>query len=47
MVDGLENLSDAVHNAENGYATIFGYYVKDPERFGIMEFDKNKNVISC
>ena len=47
MVDGLEKtLSDAVHNAENGYATIFGYYVKDPERFGIMEFDKNKNVIS-
>lgn len=41
-----KNLSDAVHNAENGYATIFGYYVKDPERFGIMEFDKNKNVIS-
>lgn len=41
-----KNLSDAVHNVENGYATIFGYYVKDPERFGIMEFDKNKNVIS-
>ena len=41
-----KHLSDAVHNAENGYATIFGYYVKDPERFGIMEFDKNKNVIS-
>lgn len=41
-----KNLSDAVHNAENGCATIFGYYVKDPERFGIMEFDKNKNVIS-
>lgn len=41
-----KTLSDAVHNAENGYATIFGYYVKDPERFGIMEFDKNKNVIS-
>ena len=41
-----KNLSDAVQNAENGYATIFGYYVKDPERFGIMEFDKNKNVIS-
>lgn len=41
-----KNLSDAVHNADNGYATIFGYYVKDPERFGIMEFDKNKNVIS-
>lgn len=41
-----KNLSDAVHNAGNGYATIFGYYVKDPERFGIMEFDENKNVIS-
>lgn len=41
-----KNLSDAVHNAENEYATIFGYYVKDPERFGIMEFDKDRNVIS-
>lgn len=37
-----KNLSDAVHNAENGYATVFGYYVKDPERFGIMEFDEDK-----
>lgn len=41
-----KNLADAVKNAENGFATIFGYYVKDPERFGIVEFDKNKNVIS-
>lgn len=41
-----KNLSDAVNNAKNGYATIFGYYVKDPERFGIVEFDKDKNVIS-
>lgn len=40
------NLRDAVINAENGEATIFGYYVKDPERFGIVEFDKNKRVIS-
>ena len=40
------NLADAVKNAENGFATIFGYYVKDPERFGIVEFDKNRNVIS-
>lgn len=32
-------LHEAVTNAENGYATIFGYYVDDPERFGIMEFD--------
>ncbi len=27
-------------------ATIFGYYVEDPERFGIVEFDNNKKVIS-
>ena len=41
-----KNLKDAVKNAEEGYATIFGYYVKDPERFGIVEFDKDKKVIS-
>lgn len=41
-----KNLADAVENAKNGYATIFGYYVKDPERFGIVEFDKNSNVVS-
>ena len=33
-------------NAEEGNATIFGYYVNDPERFGIVEFDADKNVIS-
>ena len=41
-----KNLQEAVKNAENGQATIFGYYVKDPERFGIVEFDKDKNVVS-
>lgn len=41
-----KNLQNAVKNASNGYATIFGYYVKDPERFGIVEFDKNCNVVS-
>lgn len=41
-----KNLADAVKAAKEGYATIFGYYVKDPERFGIVEFDKNRNVIS-
>lgn len=41
-----KNLQEAVKNAEEGYATIFGYYVKDPERFGIVEFDKDKKVIS-
>ena len=40
------NLAEAVINAKEGNATIFGYYVKDPKRFGIVEFDKDKNVIS-
>ena len=40
------NLSEAVNNAKEGKATIFGYYVNDPERFGIVEFDKQKNVLS-
>lgn len=39
-------LKRAHYNAENGTATIFGYYVNDPERFGIVEFDKNWNVLS-
>lgn len=39
-------LSAAVENAENGYATIFGYYVEDPERFGIMEFDEDFKILS-
>ena len=38
-------LEEARTNADEGYATIFGYQVHDPERFGIMEFDDNKNVI--
>ena len=41
-----KNLKDAVRNAEEGNATIFGYYVKDPKRFGIVEFDENRKVIS-
>jgi glucose-1-phosphate thymidylyltransferase len=41
-----ETLSKAVENAYNGQATIFGYQVKDPERFGIMEIDENRNVLS-
>lgn len=40
-------LKDAVENAENGKgATIFGYYVDDPERFGIVEFDRNGKAVS-
>ena len=41
-----KTLKAAVKNAENGQATIFGYYVNDPERFGIVEFDEQGNVIS-
>ena len=41
-----KNLKEAVENAEKGIATIFGYYVKDPERFGRVEFDENKKVLS-
>ena len=39
-------LKAAVDNAEEGNATIFGYYVNDPERFGIMEFDENWSILS-
>lgn len=40
------NLREAVTAAEAGYATIFGYHVKDPERFGVVEFDRNQRVLS-
>lgn len=39
-------LRQAKADAENGISTIFGYYVNDPERFGIVEFDENGKVIS-
>ena len=39
-------LKNAAANAESGRATIFGYYVNDPERFGIVEFDDNGKVLS-
>ena len=42
-----KRLNRAVENAERNHkATIFGYYVDDPERFGIVEFDKNGKAIS-
>jgi glucose-1-phosphate thymidylyltransferase len=45
---GLKNrLHQAVERAEVGHgATVFGYYVDDPERFGIVEFDKHGKAIS-
>lgn len=40
-------LREAVKNAEeNKRASVFGYYVEDPERFGVVEFDKDGKVIS-
>jgi glucose-1-phosphate thymidylyltransferase len=40
-------LKDAVKNAEqNGRASVFGYYVEDPERFGVVEFDDSGKIIS-
>lgn len=41
-----DHLKKAVEAAQNGQATVFGYYVNDPERFGIVEFDKAGHVIS-
>ena len=42
-----KRLKAAVENAESGKgATVFGYYVDDPERFGIVEFDANGKAIS-
>lgn len=41
-----KTLLEAKENAEKGIATVFGYYVEDPERFGVVEFDENQNVIS-
>jgi glucose-1-phosphate thymidylyltransferase len=39
-------LQDARLSAEAGQASIFAYYVQDPERFGIVEFDQHKKVLS-
>lgn len=41
-----EILNTARQNGENGRSTIFGYYVPDPERFGVVEFDQDEKVIS-
>ncbi len=40
-------LRESIKEAEvNGNATVFGYYVNDPERYGVAEFDKNGNCLS-
>ena len=43
----IQNLINSVKRAEKeGVATIYGYYVNDPERFGVVELDENLNAIS-
>lgn len=39
-------LKQAVEDADNGKATVFGYWVSDPERYGVVEFDKDGNCLS-
>lgn len=41
-----KSLRAARENARNGRATIFGYYVRDPERFGVVEFDRDYRILS-
>lgn len=45
--NGFSNLLvGAREKADNGLATVFGYYVNDPERFGVVEFNKNGKALS-
>ena len=39
-------LKDSVESAERGKASVFGYYVNDPERYGVAEFDEKGNCLS-
>jgi glucose-1-phosphate thymidylyltransferase len=39
-------LQNAIKNLKKGKSTVFGYYVNDPERYGVAEFDTDGNVIS-
>ena len=41
-----ELLKNATADAQKGKATVFGYYVNDPERFGVVDFDKDGKAIS-
>lgn len=41
-----KNLAQATKNLSEGYSTVFGYLVDDPERFGVIEFGEDKKVLS-
>lgn len=41
-----KQLKEAVRNAQQGISTVFGYYVDDPERFGVIEFDEVGKAVS-
>ncbi|MDE7083210.1 MAG: glucose-1-phosphate thymidylyltransferase RfbA [Clostridia bacterium] len=41
-----KNLQHAVENVKNGYSTVFGYYVENPESFGVVEFDAHGKAVS-
>ena len=41
-----EMMQQAVADADNGKATVFGYWVSDPQRYGVAEFDRDGNCIS-
>lgn len=42
----VKQLKQAVYDADNGKATVFGYWVSDPERYGVAEFDRDGNCLS-
>lgn len=39
------SLKNAIENAKDGYATVFGYFVEDPQRYGVAELDSKGNCI--
>jgi glucose-1-phosphate thymidylyltransferase len=41
-----ETLQNARKNVEDGKSTVFGYYVNDPERYGVVDFNKNNEAVS-
>ena len=42
----IQHLKNSIARANQGNATIYGYHVNDPERFGVVEFDKDNNAVS-